>query len=436
MADTWVALGVVALLLVVNGLLSGTEVAVLSLRESQRQRLEETGRRGRALAGLGREPRFVRATVRIGITLAGVVAAAIAALTLADPLERRLDVLGGAARPVAIGVIAVALAFVTLVVGEMVPKRVARQRAEGWALAAARPISFLILVTRPAAWLLQRTTDLVVRLTGGEPDRAADEVTEEELRDLVTSQPGFTDQHRTILSGAFEIAGRTLIEVIRPRRDVFVVAADVACEVALRDLATSSHTRAPVAEDGNLDEVLGTVHLRDLVDATGLTVREVAQPAPALPETGTVLDALRTMQAGRHQMAIVINEHGGTEGIVTVEDLLEELVGEIYDETDQDILDVRTEPDGARVLPGRFPWHDLPDIGVTLPDGPYSTVAGLVLHQLGRIPDQPGDVVVVDGWQLEVLAVDGLAISEVRVRPDPQALASLDADEQASARSV
>ncbi|MGI8939673.1 MAG: hemolysin family protein [Iamia sp.] len=436
MSEVWVALGAVVLLVLVNGLLSGTEVAVLGLRESQLQRLDEMGRKGRALAALGRDPHGFRATVRIGITLAAVLAAAVAALTLADPLERRLDVLGDAARPVAIGVIALALAFVTLVLGEMAPKRIARQRAEGWALAVARPASLLVLITRPAAWALQRTTDLVVRLTGGDPDGAAEEVTEEELRDLVTSQPGFTDQHRTILSGAFEIAGRTLIEVIRPRRDVFVVAADETCEVALRDLACSSHTRAPVAEEGNLDEVLGTVHLRDLVDAAGLTVREVAQPAPALPETGTVLDALRTMQAGRHQMAIVINEHGGTEGIVTVEDLLEELVGEIYDETDQDILDVRTEPDGARVLPGRFPWHDLPDIDVTLPDGPYSTVAGLVLHQLGRIPDQPGDVVVVDGWHLEVLAVDGLAISEVRLRPDPEAMAALDAQEQESAGSL
>ena len=421
MSEALPQLGLVAVLVILNGALAGSEIALVSLRETQLQRLEEGGRRARALATLARDPNRFLATIQIGITLAGFLASAAAAVSLAEPLEEPLSFLGGAAGPVSIVAVTLVLSYVTLVFGELAPKRIAMQRAEGWGLIAARPLALFSALTRPAVWVLSRSTDLAVRLMGGDPHRTAEEVTEEELRDMVTNQPGFTDQHRTILSGAFEIAGRTLDEVIRPRRDVFVLAADQPCEAALVDLAASSHTRAPVAEDGKLDDVLGTVHLRDLVGVAGLTVGEVTQPAPALPETGTVLDALRTMQAGRHQMAIIINEHGGTEGIVTVEDLLEELVGEIYDETDKDVLDVRTEPDGARVLPGRFPWHDLPDIDVTLPDGPYSTVAGLVLHQLGFIPEQPGDVVTLDGWQLEVLAVDGLAISEVRLRPDPDA---------------
>lgn len=433
MSDVLPQLGLVAVLIIVNGLLSGSEVALITLRESQLQRLEGSGRRARALAVLARDPNRFLATIQIGITLAGFLASAAAAVSLAEPLEDPLSFLGGAARPVSIVAVTLVLSFLTLVFGELAPKRIAMQRAEGWGLMAARPLAVFSGLTRPVVWFLSRSTDLAVRMLGGDPHRTAESVSEEELREMVTSQPGFTDHHRTILSGAFEIAGRTLIEVIRPRRDVFVLAADTPCEVALRDLAASSHTRAPVAADGNLDEVLGTIHLRDLVDAEGVTAGEVAQPAPALPETGTVLDALRTMQAGRHQMAVVINEHGGTEGIVTVEDLLEELVGEIYDETDQDILDVRTEPDGARVLPGRFPWHDLTDLGVELRDGPYSTIAGLVLHQLGRIPEQPGDVVAVDGWQIEVLAVDGLAISEVRLRPDPDRPLSTDDDDRETA---
>jgi len=426
-------LGLVALLVIVNAAFAGTELALVTLRESQIQRLETKGRRGRTLATLARDPNRFLATIQIGITLAGFLASAAAAVSLAEPLEAPLGFLGGGARPASIIVVTLVLAYLTLVFGELAPKRIAMQRAEGWGLFAARPLSVVASVTRPAVWLLSRSTDLAVRLMGGDPSRHGEEVTEAELREMVASQPGFTDQHRTILSGAFEIAARTLLEVVRPRQDVFVLAPDTTCADALRDLAASSHTRAPVAEDGNLDEFVGVLHLRDLVGTSCESVRELTQPAPAFPETASVLDALRIMQAGRHQMAIVINEHGGTEGIVTVEDLLEELVGEIYDETDKDILSVRSEPDGARVLPGRFPVHDLPDIDVTLPEGPYSTVAGLVLHRLGRIPEQPGDVVAVGRWQLEVMAVAGRAITEVRLRRDPHALPDIHGDDDREA---
>jgi putative hemolysin len=138
------------------------------------------------------------------------------------------------------------------------------------------------------------------------------------------------------------------------------------------------------------------------------------------PETLGVLDALRQMQRNHVQMAIVVNEHGGAEGIVTVEDLVEELVGEIYDETDRDVLDVHREPDGSMVLPGRFPVHDLPDIGLEVPEGQYATVAGYLLWRLQRIPDAPGDVVDIDGWRFTVTKIDDLAITEVRLSRLPE----------------
>lgn len=429
MGDVVVELVLVLVLVVINAAFAGSEMALVSLRESQLQRLEQQGARGRALARLARDPNRFLATIQIGITLAGFLASAAAAVSLAGPLEGPLGFLGAGARPVAVVIVTLVLAYLTLVFGELAPKRIAMQRAEGWGLLAARPLGLVARVTRPAVWVLSRSTDIAVRLLGGDPDRTGDPVTEEELRDMVATQPGLSEQHRAILSGAFEISGRTLHEIVQPRRDVFVLASDRPCPDALRDLAGSNHTRAPVADDGNLDEFRGIVHLRDLVDARVATVGEATQPAPAFPETAKVLDALRAMQAGRHQMALVINEHGGTEGIVTVEDLLEELVGEIYDETDQDILSVRREPDGAIVLPGRFPIHDLTDIDVELPEGPYSTVAGLVLDRLGLIPDQPGDAVDVAGWTIEVTAVDGRAITEVRLRQGE--LGGLDAQPRA-----
>ncbi len=183
-------------------------------------------------------------------------------------------------------------------------------------------------------------------------------------------------------------------------------------------MAASAHSRAPVAPGANLDATTGVVHLRDLLGGGERPTGDVATPPLVLPEPAGVLESLRRMQVERSQLAVVVNEHGGAEGIITLEDLIEELVGEIYDETDRDVLSVRTEDDGALLLPGRFPIHDLTDVGLQLPDGPYATIAGLVLDRLGRL-GEVGDTVLIDGYRLEVLATTGRAISEVRVhRPE------------------
>ncbi len=253
---------------------------------------------------------------------------------------------------------------------------------------------------------------------GGDPSLQREEVTEAELREMVGTQATFTPKQRLIIDGAFEIAERTLDEVLRPRPDVLVLDADWTCDRAIQELAASGHSRAPVAHDRNLDEVVGMVHLRDLLDQGSRPVGEVAGELVAFPETAGVLDILHEMQSRRLQLSLVVDEHGAAAGIVSIEDLLEELVGEIYDETDRDVVSVRREPDGSLVLPGRFPVHDLVDVGVDdMPEGPYATVAGLVLDRLGRVPEAPGDIVLVESRRLEVLAVDGRAITEVRIGP-------------------
>jgi len=411
-------LGLVAFLVVLNAVFAGSELALVSLREGQLQRLAAESSRGRALATLARDPNRFLATIQIGITLAGFLASASAAVSLAEPLEDPLSPLGGAAGPVSIVVVTLILAYFTLVVGELAPKRIAMQRAETWGLLVARPLSAASSATRPVVWLLSRSTDVVVRLLGSDPSREREEVTAEELRELVAAQMTFTPQQRQIIDGAFEIADRTLREVHRPRPDVYTLAAEARCVDVVDDLAASGHSRAPVGRGGALDDVVGIVHLRDLLtDDPERTVGAVAAPAMILPETAGVLVALREMQRRRAQMAVVVDEHGAAEGIVTVEDLVEELVGEIYDETDRDVLAVRRLAGGVLVVPGRFPIHDLPDIGVAVPDGPYTTVAGMVLSELQRIPDGPGDVVEVGDWRFVVSAVGANTVTEVRVEP-------------------
>ncbi|HEX5696078.1 MAG TPA: hemolysin family protein, partial [Acidimicrobiia bacterium] len=262
------------------------------------------------------------------------------------------------------------------------------------------------------------STDLVVRLMGGDPSLHRDTVTEEELRDMVATQTAFSEEQRTIISGAFEIGDRTVRQVLVPRREVFTIEADLDSEEALRLLVESGHSRAPVI-DSDLDEALGVVTLKKLFGARGL-IRESADPLLEIPETVTVVDALRQLQTERQQMALAVDEHGGIAGIVTVEDLIEELVGEIYDETDPDVLSVVWGDDGSVVVPGSFPIHDLVDLDVDLPEGNYTTVAGLVLDVLGRLPQSPGETVEVNGRTLEVAGLEGRVISLVRIHPAVQ----------------
>ncbi len=408
-------IGLLGFLMLLNALFAGSEIALISLREGQLQRLEARSSTGRILARLARDPNRFLSTIQIGITLAGFLASAIAAVTFAEPLVPTLGFLGSAAEPVAIVGVTLVLTFVTLVVGELAPKRVAMQRAESWGLMVARPLNLLARITRPAIWLLSHSTNLLVRLLGADPSVHRDSVTEEEIRDLVATQTAFSEEQRTIISGAFEIGDRTLRQVLVPRREVFALPIDLPAEEALRNLVDSGHTRAPVI-GAHIDDVRGIVSLRSLVTATGQLADHV-DPVMELPESVSVVDALRAMQRERQQLTIVVNEHGGVEGMITIEDLVEELVGEIYDETDPDILSVNREDSGSVLLPGSFPVHDLADLGIHVPEGEYTTLAGVLLDRLGHLPGQPGISVYVEGRRFEVVELDKRAITRVRVYP-------------------
>lgn len=412
----WWQLSLVALLVVLNALFAGSEIALVSLREGQLQRMEQRGGAGRAAAGLARDPNRFLATIQIGITLAGFLASATAAVTLAEPLVEPLTFLGGAARPVAIVVVTAVLTFFTLVVGELAPKRVAMQRAERWALASARPLASLASLARPVVWLLGKATDLTVRVLGSDPSAGREAITTEEIRDLIATGGLYSRAERQVITGALEATDRTLRQVLRPRPMVLAVRADLTADEAARLLIESGHSRAPVYRD-QLDDADRVISLLDLVHRSG-TVTDHAREAVALPESMQLIDALRSLQAARQKLALVVSEYGGVEGIVTVEDLVEELVGEIHDEYDRDVQSARRHPDGSVTVVGHFPLHDLIDLGieVDLPPGDYVTVAGLVHDQLGRLP-RTGDQVEVFGWQLTVLGIQGRAIQQVRFDP-------------------
>ena len=412
MSTLQIQVALVVVLLLVNAAFAGSEIALISLRRGQLERLRRRGVAGRVLAELAEDPNQFLATIQIGITLAGFLASATAATAFADELAPSLAFLGGAARPVAIVGVTLVLTFLTLVVGELAPKRIAMSRAEGWALLAARPLRWLARGSRPAVWLLSRSTDALVRVAGVDPNAERDEVTNEELREMLLSRSELRAQ-RHIFAATFDVGERVLRQIVVPRPSVTVIPPDAHVDDAIGQLRATGHSRAPLGVD--LDHVVGVVHLQDLAGADG-PVESIRRPALHLPETLGVLDALREMQRRRQSLAVVVDEYGGGVGIVTTEDVLEEIVGEIYDEFDRDQQAVHVQEDGTIVVDGAFPVHDLHDLGLDAPATAATTVAGIVLEELGRIPTG-GESVTAADLELTVVEVDGNAIRRIAVRP-------------------
>lgn len=409
----------IAVLVLLNAAFAGSELAVVSLRPSQLRRMRDQGAAGRRVAELAEDPSRFLSTVQVGITLGGFLASATAAVSLAQPLESRLEFLGGAAALAAVVIVTLALTFVTLVFGELVPKRLAMQRAEAWSLRAARPLAWLERLASPAVTLLSWTTDVTVRLLGGRSNRGAPEPTEEELRDFIAHQPGVSPARRAILAGAVELEERSVRDILVPRRDIACVDAEQTVSEALATAVASGHSRMPILEDDAFQRV---VHLRELVAAPDPTapVRGAGRNALVVPETLGVLDALKRLQSTRQQLALVANEYGTIEGIVTMEDVLEEIVGEIYDEFDRDTNEADTrsvvrEADGWLRLPGAFPVHDLRELEIDLPATEQTTVAGLITEQLQRIPDA-GEQAQIGEWRVEIVDVEGHAVTTIRLR--------------------
>ena len=419
----WLQLALIVVLVAINAVLSGSEIALISLREPQLARLDARGGTGSVVAELAREPNRFLSTIQIGITLAGFMASAVAAVSLAQPIVSWFSWAGDADETLAIITVTLVLSFVTLVFGELAPKRLALQKPEQWAMATGRVLHGFSVVMTPVVWLLSVSTDAVVRVFGGTPGASREEVDIEELKDMILANAKLSEDHHEVLLGAVELVERNVGQVMTPRLDVRAVASDVRIESAQAEMIASGFSRLPVVdEDGGLDTALGVVTLQDVVAADPQApVRTLVKDAPALPESAPVLVALRTLQDVRQQLAFVVDEHGGIEGIVTVEDLVEEMVGEIYDEYDQDVATARRDRDGSYIIPGRFPVHDLVDLGIEVPSGDYTTVGGLVLATAGEVPAE-GDTALVDGWEITVLSVEDNAVESVRfVETPPEA---------------
>jgi putative hemolysin len=411
--DTGIAFALVVVFVLVGGVFAAAEIALVSLRESQLQQLERRGGRGARVAALGRDPNRFLSAVQIGVTVAGFFSAAYGAASIAPdvaPLFTALGLEQGAAETVALVAMTLLIAYLSLVFGELVPKRLALQRAEGFAMTVAPTLDRFAVAMRPVIWVLSASTDAVVRLLGGDPHARSESMSTEELRGLVAEHDAIDAQGRRIAGSALDAGDRILRESMRPWFDVDVLGADLPLGRATEAAIDRGHSRYLVT-GASRDDVVGFVHLRDLLRPADLDapVASVVRPVLALPETKSLTGALGDMRAGGHQIALVVDEYGGSAGMVTLEALLEDLVGTIHDEYDDRTPAGRDEVDGALVL------EDLAaDGGPVLPDGDYETVGGLVQVALDRVP-RLGDAVEVAGHRLEVTAMAGHRVARVRV---------------------
>jgi putative hemolysin len=316
--------------------------------------------------------------------------------------------------------VTIAISYVSLVLGELAPKRLGLQRAERVALIAAVPLDRIATAFRPVIWLLSRTTDLVVRLLGADPAANRQAITEEELRGLVAAHESLTGDERKLIDQVFAAGERQVREVMLPRTEVDFLDVGTTVSRAARLAMEAPHSRYPVVRRDS-DDVVGFVHIRDLLapDLPGgraASVGDLTREVKRLPGTKKVLAALSEMRREGHHLAIVEDEYGGTDGIVTLEDLIEEVIGEIRDEYDE-AGSAPARPGGPAEVDGLLNLDDLAEqTGLRLPEGPYETAAGWAMWQLGRLPAR-GDVVRADDWTVEVLDLDGRRASRLRVVP-------------------
>ena len=416
-------MALVLLFIFLSSLASASEIALVSLRDSQIGQLESRGRRGAKAARLARNPNRFLGAVQIGSTVSGFFAAALGATLLADdvvPAIERLGVPESVAGPLALVVVTLLIAFVTLVVAELVPKRLAMQRSVGISLAVAATLDRIASLLRPVIWLLSRITDVIVRLLGGDPSLQRVKVTGEELRELVSRHVELRPEERAILGDVFTAGDRLVREVMRPRTEVDFLDASMPVYQAGKQAMQMPHSRYPVIR-GSADDVIGFVHVRDLLSPSisnrSIRVGEIARQIIQLPGTKRVLAALTDMRRAGGQIAIVVDEYGGTDGIVTLEDLVEELVGDIWDEYDVADDDPRPFASGELAVDGLLNVTEFANqTGLALPAGPYETVAGFVVATLGHLP-AVGDVVEVGDGKFEVLSLEGRRVGQVRISP-------------------
>ncbi|EIT5035483.1 HlyC/CorC family transporter [Listeria monocytogenes] len=420
----------IVVLTMLNAFFASAEMALVSLNKNRVKSQAETGdKKAVMLAKLVDDPSKFLATIQVGITLAGFFSSASAATSIATRLE---SVFGGSsfAKELSIIVVTIVLSYITLVFGELYPKRLALQKSEKIARVSVRPIMAVGVVLRPFVKFLSFSTDILVKLTRMEKNTDNEKMTREEMQLLIETgrRDGVIEvEELQMLRGVFEMDNKYAREVMVPRTDAFMIDAETESEELCDALLSENFSRVPVFT-GDQDSVLGILHMKDFFAEArksgfeNIDVKALVKDAYFAQETMFIDDLLKNMQRTRNQMAILMDEYGGVAGIVTVEDLLEEIVGEIDDENDVFSDEVKKIDETTFIVEGRMPLDDFNEMfHVELPSRGVDTVAGFVLTLTGTIPEEDDKVVVEYGTlRFTVEEMNDARLVSVRVEKDIQ----------------
>lgn len=423
---------VIFILIVANGLLAMAEIAVISARKARLKRRSDQGdEKARSVLDLANDPRDFLATVQIGITLVGVLAGAVGGATLANYIASAfagIPALAAYSNTIGIGVVVILITYFTLVLGELVPKRLALQNPEGIAMVIARPMKLLSRLTSPLVKLLSASSEKALRLIGVNP-RNEPPVTEEEIKVMIEqgTQAGVFDAaEQDMVEAVFRLGDRRVETLITPRTEVVWLDLDDPIEEIQRKIISSNYSRFPVAQ-GSLDHVVGLVQAKDLLIRTfkgePFNLRDVMIQPLYVPETMPALKVLELFRESRVHTALVIDEYGGFQGLVSLFDILEAIVGEIPELGEVSEPEIFRREDGSWLVDGMLPideFREMFRLGM-LPDQDrnyYQTVGGFVMTFLGHVPEA-GDHFEWSGLRFEVMDMDGLRVDKILVAPAP-----------------
>lgn len=423
-----IAIVVVLLLVVLNGVFAMTELAVVSSRKSKLQSRAERGDRGaRAALKLAENPTHFLSAVQVGITAIGILAGAYGQATIAGELntifEANFPALTRWSEAIATGIVVILITYVSLIVGELVPKRIALIFPEAVAAKMAGPISTLALVLKPFVLLLTASTSGILKVLGVK-DRDGSDVTQEEVETMIaegTSAGLIEPEEQEMIEEILTLGDRPIRVAMTPRHEVFWIALDDTEKQLREEIRTCPYSRIVVAKENDVDNPLGVVHKKDLLDSLltngKFDIESLVQTPAFIPQSTSVLKALEILKSSKVHMAFLVDEFGAFEGVVTATDLLEMIAGDFDEGHDEAEAYIRQREDGTWLVDGQTDLEELSDeLGEDFGEAEgFHTVAGLVLHQLSRVPDE-GEVLQLGRFEVEVIDMDDRRIDKLLFR--------------------